>query len=383
MSARYPFSAISGQDELKLALLLTAVDPLIGGLLAFGDRGTGKSTAVRALAALLPEMRATTGCAYHCDPDSPAAQCATCRKQAQHKVRKIPIPVVDLPLGATEDRVIGALNLERACPWRESLRARTAGPGQPRLSLCRRSEPARGPYRRPAARRRRLGRERGGARGSQRPPSGALRAGRQRQSGRRRAPPATCLIVSASPSRCARRPTSPPGWRSSSAAMPSSAIRPPFPPCGRRPRTRRAAASSQARKRLERRRRSRRRSGARRRAVHPPQDRRSARPAHADARGPRACRLRRAPSETGIDHLQPHGGSRPPPSPAPQPAGRNRLGDPHRPRPDGSLRRMTSLPGPPPDLRSADAALAAAPSCHRSDRPGRCRAARRGRSGTG
>ena len=113
MSARYPFSAIAGQDELKQALLLTAVDPLIGGLLAFGDRGTGKSTAVRALAALLPEIRATT-CAYHCDPDSDAAQCDACRAAASHKVRKIPIPVVDLPLGATEDRVLGALNLERA-----------------------------------------------------------------------------------------------------------------------------------------------------------------------------------------------------------------------------------------------------------------------------
>ena len=113
MSARYPFSAIAGQDELKLALLLTAVDPLIGGLLAFGDRGTGKSTAVRALAALLPEIRANT-CAYHCDPDSPSAQCAECRKTTAHKTRKLPIPVVDLPLGATEDRVLGALNLEHA-----------------------------------------------------------------------------------------------------------------------------------------------------------------------------------------------------------------------------------------------------------------------------
>jgi magnesium chelatase subunit I len=96
MSARYPFSAIAGQDELKLALLLTAVDPLIGGLLAFGDRGTGKSTAVRALAALLPEIRATS-CAYHCDPDQPSAQCEDCRKASAHKIRKIPIPVVDLP----------------------------------------------------------------------------------------------------------------------------------------------------------------------------------------------------------------------------------------------------------------------------------------------
>ncbi len=82
MSLRYPFSAIAGQDELKEALLLTAVDPLIGGLLAFGDRGTGKSTAVRALAALLPEIRAAS-CPYHCDPGSPAAQCDACRSAQQ------------------------------------------------------------------------------------------------------------------------------------------------------------------------------------------------------------------------------------------------------------------------------------------------------------
>jgi magnesium chelatase subunit I len=113
MSLRYPFSAIAGQDELKEALLLTAVDPLIGGLLAFGDRGTGKSTAVRALAALLPEIRAAS-CPYHCDPDAPASQCEACRSGAPIKVRRMPIPVVDLPLGATEDRVLGALNLERA-----------------------------------------------------------------------------------------------------------------------------------------------------------------------------------------------------------------------------------------------------------------------------
>ena len=68
---------------------------------------------MRALAALLPEIRATS-CAYHCDPDTPSAQCEDCRKATTHKMRKIPIPVVDLPLGATEDRVLGALNLERA-----------------------------------------------------------------------------------------------------------------------------------------------------------------------------------------------------------------------------------------------------------------------------
>jgi magnesium chelatase subunit I len=114
MNARYPFSAIAGQEELKLALLLTAVDPMIGGLLAFGDRGTGKSTAVRALADLLPRMRAVQNCAYNCDPEHPASLCEQCRGRATRKCHWIAVPVVDLPLGATEDRVAGALDLERA-----------------------------------------------------------------------------------------------------------------------------------------------------------------------------------------------------------------------------------------------------------------------------
>jgi magnesium chelatase subunit I len=111
---RFPFSAIAGQDELKLGLLLTAVDPLIGGLLAFGDRGTGKSTAVRALAALLPPMRAVKACRYHCDPDAPQEFCSECQARATHPAETIAVPVVDLPLGATEDRIAGALDLERA-----------------------------------------------------------------------------------------------------------------------------------------------------------------------------------------------------------------------------------------------------------------------------
>ena len=102
---------------MKLAFLIAAVDASVGGVLVFGDRGTGKSTAVRALAALLPKMRVVTGCLYNCDPDVPAALCAGCRALAQKKQLKsaaVPVPVVDLPLGATEDRVVGALNLERA-----------------------------------------------------------------------------------------------------------------------------------------------------------------------------------------------------------------------------------------------------------------------------
>ncbi len=101
---------------MKRALLLAAIDPLIGGVLIFGDRGTGKSTAVRGLAALLPPVRATVGCPYRCDPDQPVELCPHCSAPGapKRKAGMTPPPVVDLPLGATEDRVVGALDLERA-----------------------------------------------------------------------------------------------------------------------------------------------------------------------------------------------------------------------------------------------------------------------------
>jgi magnesium chelatase subunit I len=114
----YPFSAIVGQEAMKTALLLTTVDPTIGGVLIFGDRGTGKSTAIRALAALLPPMRAVAGCPYACEPGRPADSCEHCRGARSGKKFEVsvetPVPVVDLPLGATEDRVVGALDLEKA-----------------------------------------------------------------------------------------------------------------------------------------------------------------------------------------------------------------------------------------------------------------------------
>jgi magnesium chelatase subunit I len=113
----FPFSAIVGQEEMKLALLIAAVDPTVGGVLVFGDRGTGKSTAVRALAALLPEMRAVAECVYHCDPATERAWCDSCRERGAKGVLRsvaVAVPVVDLPLGVTEDRVVGALDLERA-----------------------------------------------------------------------------------------------------------------------------------------------------------------------------------------------------------------------------------------------------------------------------
>jgi magnesium chelatase subunit I len=111
----FPFAAIVGQEDMKLAMLIAAVDPGIGGVLVFGDRGTGKSTTVRALAALLPPMKVREGCRYHCDPATPDAWCDECRA-ATAKVKAVmaPVPVVDMPLGATEDRVVGALDLERA-----------------------------------------------------------------------------------------------------------------------------------------------------------------------------------------------------------------------------------------------------------------------------
>src|SRR5512147_2497061 len=114
MAWTFPFSALVGQDEMKLAILIAAIDPSVGGVLVFGDRGTGKSTAVRALAALLPKMNAVVGCAYQCDPASPCADCRVRLAGATPKSHKVPVPVVDLPLGATEDRVVGALDLEKA-----------------------------------------------------------------------------------------------------------------------------------------------------------------------------------------------------------------------------------------------------------------------------
>ncbi len=107
----FPFSAIVGQDEMKQAMVLTAIDPGIGGVLVFGDRGTGKSTAVRALAALLPPIEAVAGCPIN------AARVEDCPDWAQVTDTTLvtrPTPVVDLPLGATEDRVTGALDIERA-----------------------------------------------------------------------------------------------------------------------------------------------------------------------------------------------------------------------------------------------------------------------------
>lgn len=109
--ARFPFSAIVGQDDMKQALLIAAVDPAIGGVMVFGDRGTGKSTAARALAGLMPPISAVKDCAYGCSKEDQARYPDVC---GTGPMRKRAVPFVDLPLGATEDRVLGALDLERA-----------------------------------------------------------------------------------------------------------------------------------------------------------------------------------------------------------------------------------------------------------------------------
>src|SRR2546423_7375721 len=117
-SAPFPFAAIVGQEEMKLALILSVIAPSIGGVLVMGHRGTGKSTAVRALAELLPPVWFARGCPFNCDPGEEAEHCADCEARLQKEGKRARerrrVPVVDLPLGATEDRVTGSINIERA-----------------------------------------------------------------------------------------------------------------------------------------------------------------------------------------------------------------------------------------------------------------------------
>lgn len=112
----FPFSALVGQEALKTALLISAVDPSVGGVLIRGEKGTGKSTAVRALAPLLPEIEAVQGCAYHSSPFDPRLMSLECRQRFEQG-EKLPrvsrrLPFVELPLNATEDRLVGSLHVE-------------------------------------------------------------------------------------------------------------------------------------------------------------------------------------------------------------------------------------------------------------------------------
>ena len=194
MAFAFPFSAIVGQDEMKLAILIAAVDSSVGGVLVFGDRGTGKSTAVRALAGLLPKMRAVVGCPYGCDPKAVASACGRlCRRwnrsRAQRPEGSAGAGAGGRPAARRDRRPRRRRARSRTClvARRQGVRAWAAGTGAPRLSLRRRGEPARRPSRRSPDRRRRLGRERRRARRAVGAPPGALRPGRQRQPGRGRA----------------------------------------------------------------------------------------------------------------------------------------------------------------------------------------------------
>ena len=117
-TAVYPFTAIVGQNDMKLSLILNVINPALGGVLIKGEKGTAKSTAVRALAELLPAMGSVAGCQFRCDPDEPNKLCETCAdKYAKgNKLEKntIKMKVVELPVSATEDRVVGTLDIEYA-----------------------------------------------------------------------------------------------------------------------------------------------------------------------------------------------------------------------------------------------------------------------------
>lgn len=112
----FPFSAIVGQEKMKTALILNSINPKLGGVLIRGEKGTAKSTAVRSLAALLPEMDVVKGCRFRCDPELPEKYCINCREKVDKTGRletiKEKMSVVDLPINATEDRVVGTLDIE-------------------------------------------------------------------------------------------------------------------------------------------------------------------------------------------------------------------------------------------------------------------------------
>ncbi len=114
----FPFTAILGQEAMKKGLILNIIDSRIGGVLVFGEKGTAKSTAIRAIANLLPEITVVKGCPFHCDPTAPSHMCEECRSKVQNgeelETETIKMQVVDLPVSATEDRVVGSLDLEEA-----------------------------------------------------------------------------------------------------------------------------------------------------------------------------------------------------------------------------------------------------------------------------
>jgi Mg-chelatase subunit ChlI len=118
MPSIFPFTAIVGQDRMKLALILNAINTQIGGVLVRGERGTAKSTAARALAELLPQIDVVEGCHFGCNPKKPETFCDEClarmRRGEELKVVKRKVSMIDLPVSATEDRVVGTLDIEKA-----------------------------------------------------------------------------------------------------------------------------------------------------------------------------------------------------------------------------------------------------------------------------
>lgn len=108
----FPFTAIVGQEEMKLALILNVIDPFIGGVMIMGDRGTGKSTTIRALADLLPEIEVIAGDPFNSSPGDPDLMNPS--NLSDRPVAKMKVPMIDLPLGATEDRVCGTIDIEKA-----------------------------------------------------------------------------------------------------------------------------------------------------------------------------------------------------------------------------------------------------------------------------
>lgn len=117
-AAVYPFTAIVGQEDMKLSLILNVINPALGGVLIKGEKGTAKSTAVRALAELLPAMKAVEGCKFHCNPEDENMLCDDCASKLHNDgvlpEETVKMRVVELPVSATEDRVVGTLDIEHA-----------------------------------------------------------------------------------------------------------------------------------------------------------------------------------------------------------------------------------------------------------------------------
>lgn len=115
--AVYPFTAIVGQEDMKLSLILNVINPALGGVLIKGEKGTAKSTAVRALAELLPAMEVVEGCKFHCNPQDSnhyCDECSACAEAGEMLTAASKMRVVELPVSATEDRVVGTLDIEHA-----------------------------------------------------------------------------------------------------------------------------------------------------------------------------------------------------------------------------------------------------------------------------